>query len=148
MRTSFFSQLVVSTFFVAVVTACSGGTAPATSTPQWGQGLEQIRSAVVSATGYPPEVLEVTASPAHLRIFVKDAKLSQADQMTRENSASAIVSAAESMLNQQAQFASIQVISVAILHPERGNGAAAETHTEDVLEFRKGPSQRFAHHIT
>jgi len=43
-----------------------------------------------------------------------------------------------------ARAGTVQVISVAIIHP----GASAETHTEDVLEFRKGPNGRFAHHVT
>jgi len=110
--------------------------------------LEQIKSAVAAGSGYSPEAIDVTASPVHVRISVVDAKLAQADQMARENSASAVVSAAEGVLAQQGQFASIQVISVAIIHPAQADGAAAETHTEDVLEFRKGPNQRFAHHIT
>ena len=148
MSTSFFRQFVVSMLLVAAVAACGRDGSSAASGPEWAQGLEQIRSAVVSATGYSSEAIEVTASPAHLRIAVKDAKLSQADQITRENTADTMVSAAENRLTQQAQFASIQVISVAILHPEQGNGAVTETHTEDVLEFRKGPNQRFAHHIT
>jgi len=110
--------------------------------------LEQIKSAVAAAAGYSREAIDVTASPFHVRISVVDAKLAQADQMTRENSANVIVSAAEGVLSQQGRFASIQVISVAIIHPAQADGTAAETHTEDVLEFRKGPNQRFAHHIT
>jgi hypothetical protein len=106
------------------------------------------RTLLLPARDIPREAIDVTASPVHVRISVLDDKLAQADQMTRENSANAIVSAAEGVLAQQGQFASVQVISVAIIHPAQPAGAAAETHTEDVLEFRKGPNQRFAHHIT
>jgi len=45
-------------------------------------------------------------------------------------------------------LASVQVISVAIVHPAPADGTSAQTHTEDVLEFRKGPNNRFAHCIT
>jgi len=44
-------------------------------------------------------------------------------------------------------LASVQVISVAIVHPTPADGTSAQTHT-DLLEFRKGPNNRFAHHIT
>jgi len=107
-----------------------------------------MTSVVAEGAGYSRKAIDVTASPFHVRISVVDAKLAQADQLTRENSANAIVSAAEGYLAQHGQLASIQVISVAIVHPAQADGTVAETHTEDVLEFRKGPNQRFAHHIT
>lgn len=148
MRTPFFRQTRFLVMLVAAIAGCTGGGgSPVSSTPEWGQGLDQVRSAVASA-GYPAEAVEVTASPVHLRISVTDAKLSQADQMTRENAASTIVSAAEGVLPGNQQLASIQSISVAIVHSGQSDGSAAATHTEDVLEFRKGPNQRFAHHIT
>jgi len=132
---------------VAVFAGCgSGGPSPAPS--QWGASLEQIRGAVAAAGGYPPAAVEVTASPTRLRIAVADSSLAQADQITRENSASEIVSTAESVLPTQQFFASVQVISVAIIHPAAADGSSTQTHTEDVLEFRKGPNNRFAHHIT
>jgi hypothetical protein len=136
-------RLLVLTTLVVALEAC-GPRAPSASSSPWSGALEQIRSAVVAAGGYSPERVEVTASPTLLRIAIGDASLAQADQLARENAAGAIVSAAETVLPQQEVFRSIQVISVAIMHP----GTAAETHTEDVLEFRKGPSKRFAHHIT
>jgi len=80
--------------------------------------------------------------------FIGFKNLAQADQLTRENSANSIVSAAEGVISQQQIFTSVQAINVAIMHPERAEGSAAQTHTEDVLEFRKGPNKRFAHHIT
>ena len=148
MRTRFFCRIVTLATIAALVGACTRtGPSPPSNT-QWGQGLEQVKTAVVTASGYSPETIDVTASPAHLRISVADPKLSQADQLTRENSANSIVSAVESALAQQEQFTSIQVISVSIVHPAQADGTPTQTHTEDVLEFRKGPNQRFAHHIT
>ena len=90
----------------------------------------------------------MTASPTRLRIAIADSNLAQADQLSRENAANNIVAAAESVLSQQKVFGSIQAISVAIVHPADAAGLTAETHTEDVLEFRKGPNNRFSHHIT
>ena len=149
MRTSFFRGLPTLLLLTTLVTACSGGGGSSSgSSPQWGQGLEQLKSVVAEGAGYSRKAIDVTASPFHVRISVVDAHLAQADQLTRENAASVIVSVAEGYVYQHGQFASVQVISVAIVHPAQADGTAAETHTEDVLEFRKGPNQRFAHHIT
>jgi len=131
----------------AVIVSCSNG--QGSSWPSmWGTSLEQVRSAVATAGHYPLEAIEVTASPSLLRITVSDSTLAQADQLSRENSANSIVSAAEGVISKEGIFASVQVINVAILHPEPVAGSAPQTHTEDVLEFRKGPNNRFAHHIT
>lgn len=56
-------------------------------------------------------------------------------------------SAVETALASHAELAAVQVISVAIVHPATSERSASDTHTGDVLEFRKGPNQRFSHHI-
>lgn len=147
MRPVTIHRLLLLTLMSAIIVSCSNGQ-PSSSLSQWGTSLEQIRSAVAAAGKYPLEAVEVTASPSLLRITVSDLNLAQADQLTRENSANSIVSAAEGVISQQQIFTSVQAINVAIMHPERAEGSAAQTHTEDVLEFRKGPNKRFAHHIT
>jgi hypothetical protein len=111
-------------------------------------GLEDIRGSIASATGYPKDALELLTSPVHLRISVSDSKLAQSNQMDRENAATAIVTAAEQSLSSHPQLSTIQVISVAIIHTVQTEGSDRDSHTEDVLEFRKGPNQRFSHHIT
>jgi len=116
--------------------------------PQGAVALEDIQSAIASATGYPKDALELLASPVHLRISISDGKLAQSNQMDRENAATAIVTAAEQALTSRAHFATLQVISVAIIHTVQMEGSDRDSHTEDVLEFRKGPNQRFSHHIT
>lgn len=136
-------RLLIFVMLGAAIVGCSSGGSSALSSP-WEQALEQVRSAVAGGRGYSLQAVEVTASPTLLRIAIGDAQLAQADQLTRENAANAIVAAAENVLPQQAVLATVQVINVAIIHP----GPSAETHTEDVLEFRKGPSGRFAHHVT
>src|SRR5690242_2979497 len=127
MRTSFCLRLPALLLLTTVVTACSGGSPSSGSVPQWGQSLEQMKSVIAEGAGYSRKAIDVTASPVHVRIAVVDAKLAQADQLTRENSANAIVSVAEGYLAQHGQLDSIQVISVAILHPTQADGMAAET---------------------
>lgn len=148
MRARFLQRVSAVLLVVATLAACGGREPAAQSSSQWAAGLDRVKSAIAASAGYSGDVLDVTASPTHLRIFVSDAKLSQSDQITRENTASTIVSAAESALSEQAQFVSVQVISVAIIHPAQNAGTAGDSHTEDVLEFRKGSNGRFAHHIT
>jgi hypothetical protein len=111
-------------------------------------GLEDMQSSIASATGYPKDALELLTSPVHLRISIADSKLAQSNQIDRENAATAIVTAAERALSSHAQLANIQVISVAIIHEVQLEGSDRDSHTEDVLEFRRGPNQRFSHHIT
>ena len=147
MRTFRFGRLLIFTFLAAAIAGCSSGR-PSSSPSRWAASLEQIRSAVSAAGGYSPEAVEVTASPTLLHIAISDATLAQADQVTRGSSANAFVAAAESILSQQEFFASVQAIDVAIMHAGQAEGSPAQTHTEDVLEFRKGPNKRFAHHIT
>src|SRR5579872_7439010 len=55
--------------------------------PQGAVALEDIQSAIASATGYPKDALELLASPVHLRISISDGKLAQSNQMDRENAA-------------------------------------------------------------
>jgi hypothetical protein len=56
------------------------------------------------------------------------------------------VVAVEKSMALNARFASVEEVSVAIIHP--AEGSARGSHTEDVVDFRKGPNQRFALHIT
>ncbi len=143
-----FSRGVAALIVAIGATACSGGGPPAPASPEWTNALEQVRGAVVSTAGYSPETVDITASPVHLRIFIKDTTLSQSDQATREGTAKAVAAAAETAMSAKDSFASIQVISIAIIHPGAADVGPAGTHTEDVIEFRKGPDQRFTHHIS
>jgi hypothetical protein len=140
---------IVGTVLLAVLLfalgSCSqpGGTAP--SMPPG--ALDGFRQAAQSA-GYPAEAIEVMANAVHLRVLVRDAKLAQADQATRESAATAIVAAIEQSAQTAMSLPSIQEISVAIVHASDGMGGKDESHVEDVLQFRRGPAGRFALHIT
>jgi hypothetical protein len=52
---------------------------------------------------------------------------------------------AEQSLAENTRFSSVQQMSVAIVHPAT---AASDSHMEDVVDFRRGPNQRFSKHIT
>ena len=129
---------------LAVLSGCEKG-GPAPVDAGWMAGLEQVKSAIASSTGLSAASLEVMASPAHLRISISDARLAQADQATREAAATEVMAAAERWLAENARFSSVQQMSVAIVHP---GADASDSHTEDVVDFRRGPDQRFSKHTT
>ncbi len=110
--------------------------------------LESLQHSLASTSGYPPDAIEVLAGPAHLRISVRDRKLAESDQIARENAASMIVAAVEQDLGPSGALQAVHEISVAIVHVPPQGASADDTHVEDVLQFRKGPSGRFAHHTT
>ncbi len=130
----------------ATLAACGRGQ-PARVDSQEAVALEDIKGVIASSAGYSKDAIEVLASPVHLRVAISDDKLAQASQMDRENAATTIVSATEQALAAHPQFATVQVISVAIVHAASKDGNE-RAHTEDVLEFRTGPNDRFSHHVT
>ncbi len=139
------SRFLILATLAAVLSGCGrGGPGPAVDAG-WLAGLEQVRSAIASSTGFSPTSIEVMASRAHLRISISDARLAQADQAAREDAATVVMTAAERSLAENARFSSVQQMSVAIVHP---GAAASDSHTEDVVDFRRGPNQRFSKHIT
>jgi hypothetical protein len=140
---------VVVAALAAVLTGC-GTQAPAPAVDAgWSAALEQMKSTIASSTGYSSASIEVLASPAHLRIAISDAKLAQADQAARESAATAVMAAAEQVMAKEARLATVQEMSVAIIHPAGADlGTLGASHTEDVVDFRRGPSQRFSKHIT
>ncbi len=130
----------------ATLAACGQGQT-ARGDSQETVALEDIKGVIAASAGYPKDAIELLASPVHLRVSISDDKLAQSNQMDRENAATTIVSAAEQALTAHPQFATVQVISVAIVHAAPKDGPES-AHTEDVLEFRKGPNDRFSHHVT
>ena len=139
--------LIVGTLATVLCGCGRGAPAPAVDAG-WLEGLEHVKSAISSSTGYAPSSIEVMSSPAHMRISISDSKLAQADQAAREAAATAVVTATERSLAENARFSSVQEVSVAIVHPAGTEGAPADSHVEDVVDFRRGPNQHFSKHIT
>lgn len=144
---SLYSFFIVGTLATVLCGCGGGGPAPAVDAG-WLEGLEQVKSAISSSTGYAPSSIEVMSSPAHMRISISDTRLAQADQAAREAAATAVVTAAERSLAEHARFSSVQEMSVAIVHPAGAEGAPADSHTEDVVDFRRGTNQHFSKHIS
>ena len=112
--------------------------------------LQAITESIATAAHYPANTIEITSSPVRFRISIRDAQLAVSDEGTRNAAAAALVAASEQVLSSHPEFSKLEAISVAIIH---GNATADGTtakdwHIEDVVEFRKGPNQRFSVHIT
>ena len=129
----------------ALTASCSSG--PNSGAP-FTPDIQGISDAIATAAKYPTSAVELTSSQVRLRISVSDAKLATADETTRNSEATAIVAATEQILESHPEYAKLQAISVAIIHPGADGDAHKDWHTEDVVEFRKGPNQRFSMHIT
>lgn len=129
------------------LSACDSSGPTARVDPETAASLQNVKSAIAASTGYSPDSLEILSSAAHLRISISDSKLAEADQAARETVATAVLAATERTMAADARFASIQQVSVAVIHPV-AEGSSGRSHTEDVVDFRRGPSQRFSKHIS
>jgi hypothetical protein len=138
-------RLVIVGTLAVILSGCERGAPSPVVDPGWLEGLEHVKTAISSSTGYLPSSIEVMSSPAHMRISISDTRLAQADQTARETAATAVIAAAERALAENTQLSTVQEMSVAIVHPA---SAGDDSHTEDVVDFRRGPSQRFSKHIS
>lgn len=103
-----------------------------------------IEQAISAKHRYSPSAVRVLVGRAELRVVIGDATLAEADLAARENAATAVVGTAEKLLAPDGPFAEIQVISVAIVHPQTLRFGTLPLHTEEVIEFRKGTDGRFS----
>jgi hypothetical protein len=133
-------RLAVAVVLCTAASACAG---PAVPDHGWIAALDQLQTAIVSSTGYPAGSIEVLGSPIRVRVTISDRELARADQPARERVANAVISAAETSIATNARLTTINEMRVVIVHPEEGQGLLRGTHTEDVMEFRKGPNKHF-----
>ncbi len=128
-----------------MLVACGAPSSPAGATLLG--ALPDMKTTVASATGYPASSLDILASASRLQLSVSDAKLASLDVSGRVSAAGDLVAAMEKAMGSRPEFSGIQEISIAVVHPSEGS-ATEDTHTEDVLAFRKGANQRFIYHIS
>jgi hypothetical protein len=106
--------------------------------------LESVDAAVASATGYPPDHIDVSGNRTHLYITLIAPALMAADDATLEKAATEVVAAAAPLLAQHTEFAALMTINVEIYHPSGLATVPNKWHTQNALEFRRGPDRRFA----
>ncbi len=125
----------------------TGGTNPEAAVP-FTADIRAISDAIATAAKYPANAVELTSSEARLRIAVSDATLAMADEVERNSAAMDLVAAAERVLVAHPEYAKLQTISVAIVHPVAAAATGNGWHVEDVVEFRRGPDGHFLLHTT
>lgn len=127
----------------AMLCAASACGSPGVSDPGWTAALEQLHGAIVSSTGYPAGSVELIGSMGRVNVTISDRELARADRYVRERVADAVVIAVEESMTANARLTNVDEIRVVMVHPEEGHGLFGSTHTEEVMEFRKRPNQRF-----
>ena len=124
----------------AAASACGSPSAPDHSGRA---ALDQLQSAIVQSTGYSSGTVEVLGNAVRVRVSINDRELARADHLIRERVIDTVLATIEKSIAQDARLASVNEISVTIVHPEAAHGLLQSTHSEDAVEFRKGPDQKF-----
>jgi hypothetical protein len=137
----FVRQWFVEAALAGLLASCGAGNPGPKGSRQFTPDIQGISEAIATGAHYP-------RSEIRLRISVSDINLAMSDETTRNNAAAALVAVAEQVLASHPEYAKLHAISVAIIHPSAGRAASSEWHIEDVVEFRKGPPDRFSVHIT
>ncbi len=144
----YFARRIMAASAIAILVASCGMADRGSGSQPFTQDIQGISDSIAAAAHYPTNAVELTSSAVRLRISVRDAKLATADEMTRNAAAAALVAVAEQVLSSHPEYAKLEAISVAIIHPVVEGAATSEWHMEDVVEFRRGPNQRFSVHTT
>lgn len=144
-----FCKLLLLVFtFCGALASCSPSERPSTKGASSLVDLDQMAVMLAASSGYRKDAIELTASRVRLAVFIADADLALLDEASRAGKAASLVALIEELLPKYPELAGLQAISIAIIHPNAPGAASTEWHTEDVLEYRRGTSQRFTIHIS
>ena len=122
------------------MSACGSPSVPSQSSRA---ALDQLQTEIASSTGYSRGSVDVTGNAVRVRVSISDHELARADRLNRERVISTVLATVEKSIAQDPLLATVDEISVPIIHPEEAHGIVQSTHSEDVVEFRKGPGQKF-----
>lgn len=117
----------------------------AQSEGQHARSLKDVKDAVLSATGYNGQAVEVSATNVQFVITLVNSKLLGRSAIERENEASHIASVIARTIADKPEFKGIQAIHVDYVQREPDGGPS---RTIDGIDFRKDPQGNFQHHIT
>jgi len=120
---------------------------PASELPAASQNLQvlaNVRETVVGGSHYAAADVDITRNEYRIAISLISQPANSSDAAALEAEASTIVSAVERILPTNPALSQIQVISIAYVHRH----GTADTHTDDVFEFRKTQGNSFQHHQT
>jgi hypothetical protein len=131
--------------WLALVLACAAPFAApyAQSAPQE-TSLNEVKKAVLDATGYDGGSVELVSTKIQLVVTIVNSKLIDRPSNEREREAERIASTIAHTVAGKPEFESIQAIHVDYVRRQ------ADGHTDriDGIDFRKDPQGNFQHHIT
>ncbi|HYM01296.1 MAG TPA: hypothetical protein VET85_00035 [Stellaceae bacterium] len=107
--------------------------------------LAEIKKAVVAASGYDDEAVELKAGPHQIEVAVANGKLLDASRAARVNEANRIVGAVAKAIAGKPEFASVDAVHIDYI---RRNIASGHVDLVDAIDFRKDPSGDFKYHIS
>jgi hypothetical protein len=123
-------RLVAVAAMAALTGSCGmSGSDPRPAVP-FTPDLQVISDAIATAAKYPTSAVELTSSQLRLRIAVSDVTLAMADEVARNNAATSLVAAAEQVLAFHPEYAKLEAISVAIIHPGVASATGNGWHIE------------------
>lgn len=98
--------------------------------------------------GYSNDVVELTGNRVRLQLTVNDRKLANADEITRNGGICDSRLALNNRLHRNPELSQLQAISVGIFHSTAAGATPTDWQIEGLIEYRRGPSNRFAVRIT
>jgi hypothetical protein len=108
------------------------------------QSVVEIQQAAAASSKHEAAAIEVTRNQYHIVVSITGPDADTAAVADMQAESAMIVGAVEKTLAGMRELDAIQGISVAFVHQH----AERARHTDDVFEFRKGPSGAFQLHTT
>jgi hypothetical protein len=106
--------------------------------------LAQMRKAVLAASGYADEAVELVAAPHLIAVTIINSRLLAATRAARLNEAHRIAGAVVRSAKDKAEFADVEVVHIDYVR-RKGGGHA---DTIDAFDFRKDPTGTFTFHVS
>ena len=107
--------------------------------------LNEVKQAILTATGYDPAAVELTAAKVQFVVTLVNSKLVTGPASGRESEANRITAAIAGVIAEMPEFQGIQAIHVDYVSRWRDGSAS---RIIDGIDFRKDPQGNFQHHIT
>ena len=107
--------------------------------------LDEVKQAILTATGYEPAAVELTATKVQFVVMLVNSKLTSGPASRRENEARRITEVIAGVIAEMPEYQGIQAIHIDYVS-RKSDGSASRII--DGIDFRKDPQGKFCHHIT
>jgi hypothetical protein len=107
--------------------------------------LNEVKQAILTATGFEPAAVELTATSIQFVVTLVTRKFTSGPASQRESEASRITAAIATVIAEMPEYKGIQAIHIDYVSRKRDGGAS---RIIDLIDFRKDAPGKFQHHIT